>query len=93
MERYYCPRCGTRLDVMWQTTMQGAMLLHKVETMAQICFSCNGCGSQCAIAGIFHTPEDALKCIGMRASEITPEWYRKIRERITEQEAESVERH
>lgn len=84
MERYYCPRCGTRLDI---------VLFHKIENTAQICFSCNGCGSQCAIAGIFYTPEDALKCIGMRASEITPEWYRKIRERITEQEAESVERH
>lgn len=57
MERYYCPRCGTRLDI---------VLLHKIKNTAQICFSCNGCGSQ---------------------------WYRKIRERITEQEAESVERH
>ena len=62
MERYYCPRCGTRLDVMWQTTMQGAMLLHKVENMAQIC--CNGCSSNVDVAGNFHTPEDALKGIG-----------------------------
>lgn len=81
MERYYCPRCGERLEAWWD---QG----HSVVTSV-VCISCD---IKLEVPATFaHAEGPALGRFGMRASGFTSEWYRKIRERVTEQEAEDGE--